>query len=360
MSADPPRSALSAQRLHDILQAGIQAPSAENRHYLRFESSGETLALVSSDVHTWAQRPHRRMLALVSYAAVVENMALAAGTYGLAQEVRWFPDPGRIELMACIRWSPDETKVDPLAGAIARRRTNRRFYQRTPLPPAARDRMTDAARPVAGAALRWLDESASRSMALEAMRLAESERFRHSSLHDELFSAIRFDVGWRRSAEEGLPPGALEVEPMLRAPFAALRRWTFMRRLVPLGIHRALGLRAADLPSRWAPQIGFIVGESQDPSLASVAVGRALERVWLAATLEGLAFQPLAAATALAQQSAGNGWVSPRAQARLHALLAHLSGGHAKPPGMFFRVGFARSPSVATDRPPLGRFLPPT
>jgi hypothetical protein len=347
------------ESLRAILQSGIQAPSAENKHYLRFELEADRVGLVSTDTPSWTALPHRRVLALVSYGAVVENMALRAATLGHAQAAHWFPDPARTDLVAELRWSAAEPASDPLAAALEHRHTNRRFYGRKRVEVNALQRLSAAAEAIPGAQLLWLADRP-RALALQAMRIAETERFRREALHEELFSAVRFEAGWHRTTEEGLPPGALEVEPPMRAAFAALRRWPLMRQLGRFGGHHALGIRAAYLPCALAPQLGLVLCDGDNDRLAAAGAGRALERTWLAATAEGLAFQPMAAAIALAHQRAGSGWVAEPAQREILRRLEQLTGGRAGSAYMFFRIGHAAAPSVTTGRPALEQFLAPS
>ena len=344
-------------KLRAMLHAGLQAPSAENQHFLRFELGTDDVRLVSTDTSTWNALPHRRVLALIAYGAVVENISLRAGRLGLVQHTRCFPDPKRPDVIVQMHWEPSPGQGDALADGIDQRHTNRRFYRREPAAPAALQRLADAAAGASGTCLRWLAAPADRSLALRTMRLAESERFCRKALHEELFSAIRFDAGWKRSTDQGLPPGALEIEPPSRAAFAALRHWPLMRGCAALGMHHVLGLRAADLPCRFAPHIGIVCCRADDAPRAAFEAGRALQRAWLAATLEGLAFQPMAAAVALAHQRPGNGWVSAAAQQRIRDGLVQLAGGRNDLPFMLFRLGRAVAPTVATQRPPLDRFI---
>jgi hypothetical protein len=347
----------STQALRQVLEAGVQAPSAENRHYFRFERRPDSLDLVSTDTASWQEQPHRRALALISYGAVVENMSLRAAELGHGQVTRWCPEPQRPELIARIAWEPAGGAPEALASAIERRHSNRRFYRREALPPSMLQRLSAAAAAVPGAGVSWLDSAASRRLALQTLRMAESERFRRRALHHELFSAVRFDAGWKHTTSEGLPPGALEVEPPMRAPFAALRHWPLMRLAAALGVHRTLGLRAADLPCRLAPHIGMVTVQAADDTLGWLQAGRALQRVWLAATLEGLGFQALAAPVALSLQHAGGGWVSQRLQDELKRRLQQLGDGVAGDARMFFRIGRAGAPTVVTSRPPLSDFI---
>jgi hypothetical protein len=340
--------------LQRILEDGIRAPSADNVHHLRFVPTAHGVLLLSTDVPTWSGQPHRKALAMVSYGAVVENMSLSSASVGLAMEVSWMPDPHRPDVMAACRWSAAESPPDPLAAAIALRHTNRRFYRRDPIASDVRERIADAAA-VPGARVSWLEDTMRRRQALQAIRWAETERFRRFGLHQELYSAVRFEVGWHRSADEGLPPGALEIEPPMRAAFRSLRRWPLMRVLTLAGLHHGLGMRAAWLPCRYAPLLGMVWCHATDERWPAFALGRSLQRAWLACTNEGLAFQPMAATLALSHQHPGGPWVSARVHQAIRDRLATMGATAAST--LFFRAGRAKPPSVVTTRPRIDRYL---
>lgn len=341
-----------------ILQAGLAAPSAENRHFLRFVPSPGGVCLDTTAAALWAGQPHQESMGLIACGAVVENMRLRALELGFEQQAQWWPQPTLPERIACLRWQRTAQPADPLAAAIEQRHTNRRFYARGALPPATIRQLDAAAQPVHGARLLWLDEPARRTDALRAIRIAETERFRREALHRELFANVRFELGWNASSEEGLPPGTLEIEPPMRRPFAGLRHWGVMRVLGGLGLHHGLGLRAGYLPAASAPHLGLIAAlRSEAPRQQALAAGQALQRVWLAAAALGLALQPMAAATALSQQHPGGGWVSAQVQAHLRELLARITHDASLQPCMLFRLGRAPAPVVVTGRPPVERFL---
>ena len=361
--------ALSEAELCEVLQAGILAPSADNHHRVRFQRlKGGRLEILATGIDGWNEQPHRQLLDLLASGAIVENIALRSLEFGHTLKVQWFPDPLRRESTARLHWVAARTPPDPLAQAIASRQTHRGFYRRAPLSPTGLERMRAAAASGPGAALVWLDSAAGRTAALRAIRLAEAERFRRRALHAELFGAIRFDVGWSESAEDGLPPATLAVEPPLRAAFAQLRRWPLMRALNLVGASKALAIRSAYLPAMLAPHLGAIVSlahprtsphheESSDElRFHDAQAGRALQRAWLAASVEGFAFQPFAAVTALIRQRAGAGWVDADAQIRLAEIIAGIPLGQRRP-AIFFRVGSARPMPCVTGRPPLSHFL---
>ncbi len=348
---------LPPDQLQRILDAGIRAPSAENKHDLRFQSVGESVRLIATDQASWAAQPHRQLLALMSFGAVVENIRLRSAELGHDVTVEWLPEANRPEIVADFRWAPTAAPPDPLCRAIELRHTNRRFYRRAPLPAETLARLSAAVDAVPGAGLLWLDDAPRRGLALTAIRVAETERFRRRALHAELFGAVRFEIGWQRSSDEWLPPAALQIEAPMRLPFAALRHWPLMRALDGFGAHHALGFRAGYLPCALAPHMGLILAKAQREDLGNLKAGRAFQRVWLAAAAEGLALQPMAAATALSVQNSGTGWVSAAVKLRLQKLLGSLSEGQEAQPYMLFRLGCADAPTAVTGRRPLAQYL---
>ncbi|UUX94054.1 hypothetical protein [Aquabacterium sp. J223] len=343
-----------------LVEAGLAAPSAENRHALRFEAAAQTLDLVATDHAGWREQPHKAWLARLAAGAVVENIRLAAATEGLRAETRWLPDADRPEHLARLHWHPAGVAgADALAAQIAQRHTNRRFYRRERLAPDVLHSLSQALEGLPGLRLAWLDAAAARRPALAAITGAEAERFCRRRLHEELFAGVRFERGWTGSVDEGLPPAALEIEPPMRAGFALMRHWPVMRGLAAVGAHRLLAQRAARLPCALAPHLGLLVADSRS-AVATLQAGRGLQRVWLAATAAGAAFQPMAAATALALQRPGDGWVSARGQQALQRRLDTLMDRLGLPdaaPVMFFRLGRAAAPSAVTGRTPAAGHL---
>lgn len=329
-----------------IVEAGILAPSADNRHMLRFEIGAG--AIVVRGDSAFGRAPfHRRVLALVSLGAVVENMTLRAESLGLRVEVVWADDSFSGSRLAELRLTPMEPQASSLEAAIPLRHTNRRALFRGPALPREQQRqLTEDVGAVAGVRLHWLDAPTLRREAVQLVTLAETERFRSQPLHADLFSSVRFDVGWRATAAEGLPPGALEIEPPMRPLFEALRHWNAMRILNLLGAHRFIGLRGAYLPCRTAPHL-CALATTLDLDRGAVAVGRALERVWLCAASLGLAFQPFAGSTLLALE--GYREVRDSVGRRLRSGWSRLCPDAL--PLMVFRIGRARPPKVRTGRP---------
>ena len=255
--------------------------------------------------------------------------------------------------MAELRFAAGKPVPGRLDAAIPGRHTNRRLFFSGP-------RLTNAElggfhrhlEGTDGVALSFLDAPPQRARLLRLLRIAEAERFNTRALHEELFAAVRFDAGWRAGVEEGLPPGALGVEPGLRWAFAQLRRWPVMNLLRRVGVHHGLGFRAAALPCRLAPHCGVLT-VTAPLERSAMAAGVALQRLWLEAESRGLAFQPFAAPALLALREYRD--VPPATGERLRQGWRELT---PATPIMVFRMGRAPRPPVRAGRPPLERWIP--
>jgi hypothetical protein len=341
--------------LLDIVQAGVLAPSADNEHVFRAE-------LLEAGIRLWpspafaAHAPTDllpRVLGLLSMGAVVENMRLRAGALGLAAQVNWLAGTDNEPIAQIDLKSAPGELPDQLAAAIPTRHSNRRMYNGPGFTAAETAQLNAAVVPVAGAQLIWL-QGAPRRRALGLVWRAESERFLRKDLHHAIFSSVRFDLPWDKNAEWSLPPGALEIEPPMRPMFKLLRHWALMRPLTWLGVHRMLGLRAGWLPAWQAPTLGVLVS-TLPVEQGAVAVGAALERLWLQADALELAMQPLAASAVLMQPSHDTDGASGALRATLAAGWQAIAPGTM--PLMVVRMGRTGAPSMRSGRRAVEAYL---
>lgn len=352
---EPHVPGISGRDLQFILESAILAPSADNHHRIRFTCTGNVLSIHGTEPDRTAGRSYRRVLSLLSVGAVVENMAVAANRFGFGVDVALLPETSQPSI-AQIRFKPGAPNPDlaELWRVLALRHTNRSLRFRGPaLTSSERARLGSAIQCFPRCALMWLDRPQCRRPILALMREAEGERFRNRLLHNEMFSSIRFEAGWRSSTPEGLPPGALGIEAPLRPLFAALRHWPIMRAANALGAHRMLGLRAAALPGRLAPDMLLITVKATDDD-AIFEAGRGLQRTWLGLTKLGRVAQPLPSAALYALPEACDDGIPGPLQRRLaDGWRSHVPDAI---PLVAMRIGHARVSRVVAGRPPVERF----
>ena len=327
----------------EIVDAGIAAPSADNSQPWEFAWSGDDdLDLRIDASRSGHVSDTRYVLSDLACGTCLENMIIRGRSLGHAAELKIFPRRDDELWVARIHWrrDPECDRPEPLAAAIGERHTDRGFPWRGPIGPDTQARLDAQAEFIPGQRLYWPRTPRERKAALEIIRQAEALRFKSPALHAELFSSIRFSDGWHAVCEEGLAPAALAVEPPLRPFFQALRRPAVMGMFNRLGAASVLGWRSAWLPIRLSPGLCLLVIPSTTRAEV-LAGGRAMQRVWLQATLEGLSVQPYAAPGVL-----GLGFVPVEPAfrepiARLGSILHALVGpGHGL---VFLRLGRARS-----------------
>ncbi|HLU76545.1 MAG TPA: hypothetical protein VKZ48_01425 [Burkholderiales bacterium] len=338
---------LTQDAIRDILEAGVWAPSAENRHAFRYSIEGDDVRL-HVDAAFKQGSADQQYVTLLSLGAVIENMRIAASVHALSCTVR--REGEAIDADIVLHFTPASLPADELAAALKQRHTNRRpFYHGPRLSAAEQGEIEAGIVPLGDQWLvRWFDEEHGRARLARLMREAETHRFANAELHQAMFGGIRFDVGWSAGANEGLPPAALHIEPGTRAAFAALRRWSFMRTLVRVGAHHAIAMRASYIPARRSPHLCVVASRTPVHDADELLqAGCAMERVWLAATRLNLAVQPMAAAVALARpgRSALTAQQRESLVAGWRALLPDAQ------PVMIFRFGRAAPPAVRAGRP---------
>jgi len=343
-------AATSTARLERLIAAAIAAPSAENKHIVRFEPRATSIRITVAPRLLAGAAPHRIAFHELAFGAVIENLLLEAAPLGFAALLQLNPQWRSNGIIADIGLRESESAVDGLHRWIFARRTNRRLYDRRKVPDAITREIGQAATVVAGAEVLWLDHPQLRRQALSVIWRAERERFRCERLHAELFEAIRFDLGWKASADEGLPPGSLEIEPPFRPLFRALGRWRLQRFFNAFGAAELLGLRAGWLPAWSASHLAVLTVDPVSEN-GFIHSGRALQRLWLAATRHSLALQPFAAPMAMIH----SGWVTDASRRQFATELARLSEG--KTAAILFRLGYAQPPTVHAGRPSPTRFL---
>jgi len=344
-----------SEELRDILESAIRAPSADNQHRIRFEITADDIRIRHTGAPLTHQGGYKRVLTLLSLGAVAENLSIAASRYGIQTETRLFPEGKDTDLAVVAGLKRGVGVADPLWSAIPERHTNRRVAYRGPKLSAEEQRTLEAAAHTSpGCNLIWLDEGSKRQRALSLMRRAETERFRNRVLHEELFSAIRFDAGWRATSQEGLPPGALGVEAPLRPFFALLRHWPVMHAANLIGAHYMLGWRSCDLPCRLAPNLGLLAVKNADTQSVFDA-GRAFQRVWLTATQQGRVLQPMPASALYALEGAQDEGIPKDLQRGLADGWQSLLPDQI--PLMLFRMGRAGPHAIHSGRRDLSVYL---
>lgn len=354
--ADPCVTTLSEPQFLRLVDAASRAPSGDNNQpwgFRRTHAGVDVLhhreRALPSDVHD--------LFSWLSVGAAIENLLLAGGREGLAADVdycrRPFPQVNSAEQVAHVRFADDAPPYpDDLAAYIDHRCTNRKPYGPSPPDAAVLARIADAAgrlaRPV-----EWRTDLVHKQQLARLVVAADRVRFESRTFHEEFHSVLRYAPAEAEAARDGLDIRTFEAPAAAAHIFRWLKPWNRMRLANRFGVSRAMAATSRKLIVH-SGAIGLLTATG-DGDAAFLDAGRALQRVWLAATREQLALQPLGALPLFLHRLSVLGRDAfPDAQRRAVAALqrpfSQLFPADNGVPVLLFRIGRAPAPSARSLR----------
>jgi len=276
--------------IEHVLDAARIAPSHDNMQPWRFVVEGETVSFLVDHERDRSPANAGGRMASNAVGASLECALLRAGRNGSA--VRFLPP--RANALVTISIAPPKRLVEA-DKALVRRSTNRKLYDGRPLDDATFAWLQQATPPLDGTRTLWFGRERVRSLG-PVVEEGEALFFGDTRSREAALRAVRFDVRDNEEVAQGLSLGCLELSASERMTLDALRR-TPQDRLVAMGAMGKMGAHARRLVES-ASGVCVVVTRGSEPS-ADVAVGRCMQRAWLALTRRGLVAQPMNAIPAL-------------------------------------------------------------
>jgi len=343
---------LELPHLHRLIRAALLAPSGDNCQPWHFRWDGHDLEirLVAERADSLYDSDH--LASWVSLGATLHHIRITAKALGFNCAVDLFPRDDE-NPVACLQFRPCEPQEDPLVAVIPSRCVNRRPYAPKPLEPIARHAFQQLA--IGSAASFTLVEDRPTLQSVARVAAAQDRLlFENGTLHDGLYRWLRWTVAEQQRHGDGMPIEALELHPLERPAFRALRSSTLVGLSARLGLTRLLPWRNVCAYQRSAA-MGLMSLPGHQPT-DFVLGGELFERVWLTATLNGVAFQPIAGliflwlkcrfgrgeGLSLAHRILVESW-----GAQLTCLFPEL---RHRTPMTLFRLGYAPAPSARSRR----------
>jgi nitroreductase len=307
------------QHIERILDAAHIAPSEGNMQPWRFVVEGETVSLLVDHERDRSPANGDGRMARIAVGAALECALLRAGRMGAT--VRF--EPPRPNVLVTMTITNPKRFPEP-DKALVRRVTNRRLYDGRPVDDATFSWLHEATPPLDAARTHWFGRERVRTLG-PILEEGEAAYFGESRVREAAVRAVRFDVRDREEVAHGLSLGCLELSAAERVTFDSLRN-TPQDRLAGMGAFRKLGTHARRLIESASGVC--IVTTSGTDAAADVAVGRSMQRAWLALTRRGLVAQPMTSIPQLEtvlELDERAGYVSPDLE-RMAAAVAYLRG----------------------------------
>jgi len=280
--------------IREILRLAMRSPSGGNTQEWRFGVRGRVIDVVyvPDRAATHALFDCRGTLHRVVMGVVTESIVVAARARGLSVAVEYDP-PGADDLVytriTIGESGPDATAEERVLGdALSARCTQRTRAKGRPLTD---DERAVIERAVAGfSAGLWLSgEEHVKTVYGEGVAISNRLRLLISKMHKETFDEfyVRSDDSLR---QDGVPVENLQLPPHERIAFRILRRPEVARFLH----ERGEGMRTLDYFRAWgtgASAVGAVTAAG-NTRRDFVEAGRAVQRMWLAASAMGVGMHP--------------------------------------------------------------------
>ncbi|MBC6445822.1 Acg family FMN-binding oxidoreductase [Actinokineospora xionganensis] len=260
--------------LRAALELACRAPSVHNSQPWSWRLGESTVQLFADWTrHLPATDPDGRDL-LVSCGAVLHHALVAFAAFGWRTTVRRLPDATDPDHLATIEFAPgDADQVDlTLAAAILRRRSDRRAYSASAVPPDQLVALTKAAGR-AGTVLTVATDPAVRAPLVEAITLADAEQRRNPDYAHEIYV-------WSGTHTRS-PDGVPAANAVTATHYGDLAIRQFATPAIEVA-DRASGAGAL-----------MVLSTSSDDMLSRLRAGEATSAVLLAATAARLSSCPL-------------------------------------------------------------------
>ncbi len=346
------------ETLRRILEAAIKAPSGENAQPWRFKVYEEKMEIEvhiidePHDPYSWGHRA-----SYVAAGAAVENIVLAASSEGLLAGVSYFPEATDELYVARITLNQGG-HPDTLAKYIDRRVTNRKQYEKRELSAEVISKIQNSV-PQELAGVQLIIDAAARARVTAAACTNEKIMLANRAVHNYFFSHIN----WTKEDDDAKRVGffikTLELPPPAVIGFKLMRTWSRASWMNTYFKMNEIVAKQNAAMYALSPLVGAIASIDESP-LSAVKAGRALQRLWLTVTAEGLSLQPMAGLPYL-YLAARNGadFFSRTEKEALTTAYQNLLSEIAHPPFTYFafRVGYSASPSAQATRFDINSFV---
>jgi nitroreductase len=337
-----------------IARAGAWAPSGDNLQPWSFAVDKGTLVVMHDRRRDRSLFNVRHLASYIALGAVLENVSIAASKERYRANIAYFPDAQEPDLIARVSFE-NGAGADRLADAIEKRCTNRRPYANNrALDGIVIQELDRAISYLPDIGLHWLHEPGDLKSLGNIVARADRLLFENRLIHSHLFSTLRWNIEEVERTRDGLPIETLELGALGSKAFRALRSWSLVQMINRFGFSAITASQSAMLMRRCSAA-GLITAPDISP-LSFVKVGHAFQRIWLHATNEKLALQPMTAVVFLQLRAIlgdHQGLASDQITTA-DLLRIDLAKVYAVPPervpAMHFRIGYAPAPSGRTIR----------
>jgi len=292
---------LSEQQITTLVESAIMAPSGGNVQPWKWIYRNKTLLLFNDINRSKSILNYKKTASLISLGAATENLLLKAKQLKIGVSISKFPLGDDNDLICSFQFQPliekKEIISDNLVSVIPTRLTNRNLSIKVELHQEYVDYFNSIVETIPGAKLKLFTENKK----LEEIKniIAEVDKLfmTNKAGHTHFIHEIRWNKKEVEQTRDGIDINTLDLTPTERAGLIVSKNWNVTKHIKKWNLGNEFGKL-----SRKAIDSSSALGMITMPKFSSDCYfdgGRAVQKMWLAATKTGIAFQPISINTFL-------------------------------------------------------------
>lgn len=289
-------STIPYEHLLNLIEAGVQAPSADNCQPWKFK-------LIANGFELWLDPANmglffdvEQVATQMSCGAVIENVVTLANALGLTTDISYSASATNTNeettKFAQLTFSTTayQKDVEKVRQIIFNRHSNRNLFQfNKKISNALSAELSSHVQLNENYYLQTYHTLKDRNAIIRITTAVETIRFNHKQMHHDFYNVLRFGDSHQQT-RDGLAAETLGIESLMIPVLAKLKPWFVTRILNYIGLHHIMAFRGTWLPMKSASQIVSIIHRGPVDYVES---GRVIQRFWLQANQAGLSVQAL-------------------------------------------------------------------
>ncbi|WP_214228171.1 Rv1355c family protein [Pedobacter sp. B4-66] len=347
---------LNDERIKELVSTATLAPSAGNNQPWKWFVSKGKLFLFHDEKHSVSWGDFDNITSNIAFGATIETLKIAAGNSGLLVEPKYFPNSSNKRLVAAFAFQESSQQHDSeMFRAIGLRMTNRKSGTGQKIDDQVISNLKNVKHSDIDVTLDILEDKEQIKTIADIVSKVERVRFLYPQGHYDFYNKeIRWTDEDVNKTKDGLDIRSLELSESDKTGLIVASEPGVIKLLNHWG-----GGAAFEKLSKNAIVSSSGIGLITMPDYSAksfVQAGEIVQRVWLKANLEGLAFHPISAPLFLfARLNHGNGKELTDKMAKdlsdLQSALKEIFPILEKKQGVFmFRLSYADEASVKSVR----------
>lgn len=282
---------INSEIIEEILNQAVFAPSGDNSQPWHFKIKADELYIFNIPDKDLPFYNYKQCGSFVAHGALLENIVILASRYGLDTDINLFPQGPQNEMVAIIRFEVAQVgDSNKLADLINKRVTNRRPYNVTPISVENKQKILNIQLPP-GIEVKFIDDVDKIKKISNASVVNEETVLTTKFIHNFFFKHVVWSESDERVKRSGLFVKTLEMPKPQEIAFRLASHWPIMCIANLFGITKKIASDNAKLFQASPAFIAFL--SKNDNSVDFINIGRAMQRVWLICTREGIYAHPV-------------------------------------------------------------------